>query len=82
MLYRLDFCRRFVPLATGEIKYHCHPNALSTFQEYLCDYAGPGTKSSGEVLISIELQNMDSQQTASALPMLNQVRGGERDVFI
>ena len=24
----------------GEIKYHCHPNALSTFQEYLCDYAG------------------------------------------
>ena len=40
----------------GEIKYHCHPNALSTFQEYLCDYASPVTKSAGENLISIELK--------------------------
>jgi 2-iminoacetate synthase len=73
----------FMDLAKpGEIKYHCHPNALSTFQEYLCDYAGPVTKSAGENLISIELQHMDGQQTACALPMLNKVRGGERDVFI
>jgi hypothetical protein len=48
----------------------------------LCDYAGPATKSAGEDLISIELKTMDGQQTASALPMLNQVRGGDRDVFI
>ena len=66
----------------GEIKYHCHPNALSTFQEYLCDYAGPKAKSIGEKLISIELQHMDGQQTACALPMLNKVRRGERDVFV
>ena len=73
----------FMDLAKpGEIKYHCHPNALSTFQEYLCDYAGPATKSAGENLISIELQHMDGQQTACALPMLDKVRGGERDVFI
>jgi 2-iminoacetate synthase len=73
----------FMDLAKpGEIKYHCHPNALSTFQEYLCDYAGSGTRSAGEDLISIELKNMDSKQIASAMPMLNQVRGGERDVFI
>ena len=73
----------FMDLAKpGEIKYHCHPNAIATFQEYLCDYAGPGTKSAGEDLISIELNNMDGKQTAIALPMLNQVRGGERDVFI
>ena len=39
----------FMDLAKpGEIKYHCHPNALSTFQEYLCDYAKPGTKTAGE----------------------------------
>jgi hypothetical protein len=25
---------------------------------------------------------MDAQQTATALPMLNQVRRGERDVFV
>jgi 2-iminoacetate synthase len=66
----------------GEIKYHCHPNALSTFQEYLCDYAGPAAKAAGEKLISIELQHMDGMQTARALPMLNKVRGGERDVFV
>ena len=73
----------FMDLAKpGEIKYHCQPNALSTFLEYLCDYAGPVAKSAGERLISIKLQHMDSQQTASTLPMLNQVRRGERDVFV
>jgi 2-iminoacetate synthase len=73
----------FMDLAKpGEIKYHCHPNALSTFQEYLCDYAGPHARSAGEKLISIELQHMDDQQIACALPMLNKVRGGARDIFI
>ena len=73
----------FMDLAKpGEIKYHCQPNALSTFLEYLCDYAGPVAKSAGEKLISIELQQMDHQQTACTLPMLNQVRRGERDVFV
>jgi 2-iminoacetate synthase len=73
----------FMDLAKpGEMKYHCHPNALSTFQEYLCDYAGPQARSAGEKLISIELQHMDGQQTACALPMLNKVRRGERDVFV
>ena len=73
----------FMDLAKpGEIKYHCQPNALSTFLEYLCDYADPVAKSAGEKLISIELQQMDNQQTACTLPMLNQVRRGERDVFV
>jgi 2-iminoacetate synthase len=73
----------FMDLAKpGEMKYHCHPNAISTFQEYLCDYAGPEAKLAGEKLISIELQHMDGQQTACALPMLNKVRRGERDVFV
>jgi 2-iminoacetate synthase len=32
----------FMDLAKpGEIKYHCQPNALSTFLEYLHDYASP-----------------------------------------
>jgi 2-iminoacetate synthase len=73
----------FMDLAKpGEIKYHCQPNALSTFLEYLCDYASPAAKAAGEKLINIELQNMDQQQTACTLPMLNQVRRGERDVFV
>ncbi|HEY1578793.1 MAG TPA: [FeFe] hydrogenase H-cluster radical SAM maturase HydG [Terracidiphilus sp.] len=75
--------QNFMDLAKpGDIKYHCQPNALSTFLEYLCDYAGPAAKSAGEKLISIQLQNMDGQQTACTLPMLNQVRRGERDVFV
>jgi 2-iminoacetate synthase len=73
----------FMDLARpGEIKYHCQPNALSTFLEYLSDYAGPAVKSAGEKLISIELQRMDQQQIACTLPMLNQVRRGARDVFV
>ncbi len=73
----------FMDLAKpGEIKYHCHPNALSTFQEYLCDYASPEAKAAGEELISIELQHMDGKQTACALPMLNKVRGGQHDIFV
>jgi 2-iminoacetate synthase len=73
----------FMDLAKpGEIKCHCHPNALSTFQEYLCDYASPQAKFAGEELIKIELQHMDGKQTACALPMLNQVRGGARDIFV
>lgn len=73
----------FMDLAKpGEIKYHCQPNALSTFLEYLCDYAGPQAKAAGEQLISIELSHMDTQQTASTLPLLNQVRRGQRDVFV
>jgi 2-iminoacetate synthase len=73
----------FMDLAKpGEIKYHCQPNAMSTFLEYLYDYAGPQAKCAGEKLISIELKNMDSQQTASTLPMLNEVRRGKRDVFV
>jgi len=73
----------FMDLAKpGEIKYHCQPNALSTFLEYLSDYASPPAKSAGEKLISIELRRMDQQQTACTLPMLNQVRRGERDVFV
>jgi 2-iminoacetate synthase len=73
----------FMDLAKpGEIKYHCHPNALSTFLEYLCDYAGPTAKSAGEKLITTELEQMDGQQNACTLPMLNRVRGGERDVFV
>jgi 2-iminoacetate synthase len=75
----LDFMDLAKP---GEIKYHCHPNALSTFQEYLCDYASPLARSAGEKLISIELQQMNMQQTACALPMLNKVRRGQRDVFV
>jgi hypothetical protein len=50
--------------------------------EYLCDYAGPTTRASGEKLISLEVEQMDSRQTSFTLPMLDKVRSGDRDVFV
>jgi 2-iminoacetate synthase len=73
----------FMDLAKpGEIKYHCQPNALSTFQEYLDDYASPLTKAVGEGLIEKILQGMDEQQRTISNTLLRQVRGGKRDVFV
>jgi 2-iminoacetate synthase len=66
----------------GDIKYHCTPNALSTFQEYLCDYASTSTRAAGEQHIGNELKELDGRQSSRALPMIQKVRAGERDVFI
>src|SRR5690606_12496240 len=53
----------FMDLAKpGEIKYHCEPNALSTFQEYLCDYASPQTRDAGRRLTLNVLNNRDDRQ--------------------
>ena len=66
----------------GEIKYHCEPNALSTFTEYLEDYASPATKAVGEQLILTHIAGMDTKQQAIAKPMIAAVRSGKRDVFV
>jgi 2-iminoacetate synthase len=73
----------FMDLAKpGEIKYHCQPNAVSTLEEYLIDYASPETKAAGDKFIQIELANMDEGQLAVTNPMLKEVRAGKRDVFV
>lgn len=73
----------FMDLAKpGEIKYHCTPNALSTFTEYLCDYAQPATRAAGERLVADELGRMDARQNACTRPMIDEVRAGVRDVFV
>jgi 2-iminoacetate synthase len=62
----------------GFIKRYCTPNALTTLQEYLCDYAGPSTRAAGEALVA---------QQAAALPAevgerLRRIReDGERDLY-
>ena len=66
----------------GEIKYHCEPNALSTFTEYLEDYASPETKAAGEQLILTHIAEMDAKQQRIAKPMIAAVRSGQRDVFV
>jgi 2-iminoacetate synthase len=65
----------------GEIKYHCDPNALSTFEEYLLDYASPETRKDGEHLIQRTLKGMNPLQRSVSEHLLEQVRAGKRDVF-
>jgi 2-iminoacetate synthase len=72
----------FMDLAKpGEIKYHCDPNALSTFLEYLIDYATPETRHVGEQLIANTLSNMNPLQRATSQSLMDNVRAGKRDVF-
>jgi 2-iminoacetate synthase len=72
----------FMDLAKpGEIKNHCGPNALSTFLEYLLDYATPETRQRGEALISRSLAQMPAGPRAVSEGLLARVRAGKRDVY-
>ena len=72
----------FMDLAKpGAIKAHCDPNALSTFQEYLLDYASPATREIGEGLIAKTLERMDPAHRRTADGLLQRVRAGARDVY-
>jgi 2-iminoacetate synthase len=72
----------FMDLARpGDIKAHCGPNGLSTFQEYLLDYAGPETRAVGEALIAKTLETLEPSIRQRSVKMLARVRGGERDVY-
>jgi 2-iminoacetate synthase len=66
----------------GEIKYRCDPNALSTFREYLQDYASADTRAAGEQLICRTLMGMDAAQRQISQRLLERVQGGKRDVFV
>jgi 2-iminoacetate synthase len=72
----------FMDLAKpGEIKEHCDPNALSTFTEYLLDYASPATREVGERLVASALATMPEQQRRASETMIAKIKGGQRDVY-
>ncbi len=72
----------FMDLARpGDIRHHCDPNALSTFEEYLMDYASPETKAAGEALIDRAVKEMEPSARARAESMVAEVRSGRRDVY-
>ncbi len=75
----LDFMELAKP---GQIKYKCDPNALSTFLEYLLDYASEETRRVGERLIEEKLAAMDEKAASRAGKLLEAVRSGKRDVFV
>lgn len=72
----------FMELAKpGEIKAHCQPNALSTFLEYLEDYATPDTRERGLAAIERTLATMEPRHAEKTRRMLDRIRAGERDVY-
>ncbi len=73
----------FMDLAKpGEIKDHCDPNAVSTFQEYLEDYADPETKRAGEKCIAESVATMPEKTRITSEKLLAQVKAGKRDVYV
>lgn len=72
----------FMDLAKpGDIKSHCDPNAVSTFLEYLLDFASPETRAVGEALIEKAVSEMKGVARDRALKLVAQVREGKRDVY-
>jgi 2-iminoacetate synthase len=65
----------------GLIRDMCGPNALSTFVEYLEDYASPEAAAAGERAISAELDRMSPKIRRYSETMIRKVRAGKRDVF-
>ena len=65
----------FMDLAKpGLIKKKCDPNAVTTFLEYLTDYASEETRAAGEIAIAAELERMDEKVRRNAETMLGKIR--------
>ena len=73
-----DFMDRAKP---GDIKNHCGPNAISTFMEYLMDYASYETRLIGEDLIDDIIDSMDEIARERAVNLLEKVKKGKHDMY-
>jgi 2-iminoacetate synthase len=65
----------------GDIKNHCNPNAISTFMEYLMDYASYKTQLIGEDLIEDVIGSMHGIARDRALLLLEKVKKGSHDMY-
>jgi len=72
----------FMDLARpGLIKRKCDPNAVTTLQEYLCDYGSEASRASGEVAIVQVLERMEPKTRRNAEKMLGMIKAGRRDIY-
>ena len=72
----------FMDLAKpGDIKLHCAPNALSSFKEYLQNYASAETKVIGEQLIQKSIAEMSGIARQRAEKLVKRVEAGRDDVY-
>lgn len=68
----------------GFIKRFCTPNALTTLNEYLTDYASPETRAAGDRLLQDELARIEDPESRATLSgRLAEIRhNGTRDVYV
>lgn len=72
----------FMDLAKpGDIGLHCAPNALSSFKEYLKNYASAQTVAVGEKLISECISGMNGLAKQRAEKLVQRVENGNDDVY-
>ena len=72
----MSFCK------SGQIHNYCHPNALMTLSEFLCDYASPHTQELGWSLIERELKNIpDERRRRLCAEHIEQIRTGQGNDF-
>ena len=81
--YRLGRTGRdFMDLAKpGDIKLHCAPNALSSFMEYLRNYASRDTRTAGLKLIHNSIADMQGLARQRAEKLVRRVEEGHDDVY-
>lgn len=60
----------------------CMPNAISTFAEYLEDYAGEETRRVGWPLVQTEINRLPEERRPVVREMVARVKAGERDVYV
>jgi 2-iminoacetate synthase len=72
----------FMDLAKpGDIKLHCAPNALSSFKEYLLNFAKPETVKIGDELIKKTISEMSGVARQRAEKLVQRVEAGRDDVY-
>jgi 2-iminoacetate synthase len=72
----------FMDLAKpGDIKLHCGPNALSSFKEYLQNFASPATAEIGNHLITETIAGMSGIARQRAEKLVQRVEAGRDDVY-
>ena len=65
----------------GDIKLHCAPNALSSFKEYLLNYASPETQTIGNKLITDSIEGMEGIARKRAEKLVSRVEAGYNDSY-
>ena len=72
----------FMDLAKpGDIRLHCGPNALSSFKEYLQNYASAETVKVGDKLIRETISGMTGLAKQRAEKLVKRVEAGKDDVY-